>query len=843
MKLLKILLFVVPVLLTSGFSATSEQSAPSSAVVENNSIAASDHFTNNSEITVDALENDEKVKVLFLGSYSIKWLSSPALIDSISDGLIGSKYDVDYQYMNTKDIVYNEAYKEFLKEMYESMFANQDPYDALIVADDDALDFVESNNTQDGELFYNMPAFFVGVNSETNAIAASEKDNVCGLLETLNYKKSLQQVLTLEGDDANHVINYIADSTNTGEANAEAFEKAVGEIDGFYSVNRINPSNMTLKEFENTISAIDADTITYDLSFSQDIDGNTYSANKQQQIYENYANFPLFTNNNFDVYAGKVNYDFTKAGATIAGYVRDYFENGLDLSKVSIILKDMNTYKYNVSELAKYGLKYEVLIDEENTKFDNFGLSFKYEYKNVYELIIILVPFALIILAVLVYYVFRNRKIRIEHRQKLEKLQYASSHDALTGLLQKDSFYKEVTELIKKKSKFALVVINIDNLTEANGYYGRDKGDDIVLSLVNLIKSMPDFNYGFYSSDEEFQIVIPYLKRQELDNFIKKLNAISFSIKLDGINEKLISATAGVSLYPEDAKVGSELLEHAYAAMQYGKTMNKRKIVFYNQTMKGSAAKSHTYNLLIETVKNDEFELFYQPIVNVKTGEIEKFEGLLRIEDKTLSPSVFVPVAEEIGIINIISKKVLKMACEFESKINKLGVKKPISINFSSKQLGDTSFCDYFKEVTSENKIDLRSIELDLTEASLLFEGTGEKEFFDFFNKESIKLSLDDFGTGFSSLDCLFADAIEYVKVDKDLAESLCSNKKTFYRLIDFFHKAHLKVVIEGVETKEIAEICLECNVDYIQGYYFSKPLPERGILSVLNKNYSDIIK
>lgn len=842
MKISKILLLIVPILFTSNFTSTNEQSVSStSSAVVDNSIAASDHYINNSELPETFSETGEKKRVLFLGSYSIKWLSSPALLDEISDGLNVTEYHVDYKYLNTKDIEYNEEYKEFLKETYEIIFANQDPYDAVIIADDDALDFVMSNNSQEGELFYNLPSFFVGVNSEAKALAASEKDNICGLLESTNYKKSLQQVLTIEGNT--DVVNYIADSTNTGEANAQAFEKAVAEVGGFTSINRINPSTMTLEEFEDTLSKIDSKEITYDLSFSRDIDGNSYNASQQQKIYKEYGDFPLFSDNNIESYAGIVRYDFNKAGAMIAEYVNDYFNNELDISKTSIILKDMNSYSYNVSELAKYGLNYESLIDEENTEFSNFGLSFKYEYKNVYELIIIIVPFALIVLAVLVYYVFRNRKIRIEHNQKLEKLKYASSHDALTGLLQRDSFYKEVTELIRNKTRFALVVINIDNLNEANGYYGRDKGDDIVVGLVNLIKSFPGFNYGFYSSDEEFQIVIPYKKRQELDGFVKQLNAISFSIKLDGINEKRISATAGISLYPENALIGSELLEHAYAAMQYGKVLRKHKVVFYNQTMKGSASKAATYNLLIETVKNDEFELFFQPIVDIKTGDIVKFEALLRIEDNDLSPSVFVPVAEEIGLINNISKKVLKMACDFERKMNEHGVDKPISINFSSKQLSDDTFCDFFKEVTNENKVNIKNIELDLTEEALLFEGSGDKAFFEFFNKEGIRLSLDDFGTGFSSLDCLFADAIEYVKVDKDLAEVLCDSKDTFKHLITFFHKANLKVVIEGVETKELVAICLECDADYIQSFYFSKPLSERETLSILTKNYLDIIK
>ena len=842
MKISKILLLIVPILFTSNFTSTNEQSVSStSAAVVDNSVAGSDYYMNNSELNDTFSETGEKKRVLFLGSYSIKWLSSPALLDEISNGLNANEYHVDYKYLNTKDIVYNEEYKEFLKEIYEIIFANQDPYDAVIISDDDALDFVMSNNSQDGELFYNLPCFFVGVNSEEKALQASEKDNICGLLESLNYKKSLQQVLTIEGNT--DVVNYIADSTNTGEANAQAFEKAVAEVGGFTSINRINPSTMTLEEFEDTLSKIDSKEITYDLSFSLDIDGNSYNASQQQKIYSEYGNFPLFSDNNIESYAGTVRYDFNKAGAIIAEYVNDYFKNELDISKTSIILKDMNAYRYNVSELAKYDLNYKSLLDEENTEFVNFGLSFKYEYKNVYELIIIIVPFALIVLAVLVYYVFRNRKIRIEHNQKLEKLEYASSHDALTGLLQKDSFYKEVTELIRHKTRFALVVINIDNLNEANGYYGRDKGDDIVVSLVNLIESFPGFNYGFYSSDEEFQIVIPYKKRQELDGFVKQLNAISFSIKLDGINEKRISATAGISLYPENALIGSELLEHAYAAMQYGKVIRKHKAVFYNQTMKGSASKAATYNLLIETVKNDEFELFFQPIIDIKTGDIAKFEALLRIEDNDLSPSVFVPVAEEIGLINNISKKVLKMACDFERKMNECGVDKPISINFSSKQLSDDTFCDYFKEVTNEGKVNIKNIELDLTEDALLFEGSGDKAFFEFFNKEGISLSLDNFGTGFSSLDCLFADSIEYVKVDKDLAEVLCDSKDTFKKLIAFFHKANLKVVIEGIETKELVAICFECDADYIQGFYFSKPLLERETLSILTKNYLDIIK
>ena len=841
MKISKLLLLAFPILFSSNLAPVNNQNVSTSTIAVNSSTSASNHSVNISESNDIISEDNDKNSVLFLGSYSIKWLSQPELIKGISTVLGDAQYSIDYKYLNTKDIEYNDEYKEFLKETYSVMFADKDPYDAVIISDDDALDFVMSNNSEAGDLFFEMPSFFVGENSATKALTASEKTNVCGLLESINYKKSIEQVLSLAENTG--VINYIADSTNTGEANAESFEKAVEDLGEFSSVNRINPSNMTLQEFEDTLSKIDSSDITYDLSFSQDIDGNKYGSGQQEAIYNKYANFPLFSDNNISSYAGLVHYDFEKAGTIIAGYVNDYLQNGLDISDINIILQDMNTYKYNVSELAKYGLNYENLLSDDDIEFANFGTSFQYEYKNLYELIIIIVPLALIVLIVLSYFVFRNHKIRIDHKQKLESFKYASNHDALTGLLQKDSFYKEVIELMKTKTNFALVVINIDNLNEANEFYGRDKGDDILVNMVNTIKSLPGFNYGFYMSDDEFQIVVPYKTKQELDVFVKQLDEISLSIKIDGIIEKRVSATAGISLYPEDATVGSELLEHAYSAMQYGKTLGKRKIVFYNQTMRASDAKADTYNLLSETIKNNEFELFFQPIVDIKTGELFKFEALLRIEDNTLSPGIFIPIAEETGLINIISKNVVKMACEFEKKMNEAGSVKHISFNFSSKQIIDNTFCNYFKEVADDNKIDIKTIEVEVTEPTLMNDTGEEKAFFEFFKKEGITISLDDFGTGFSSLDCLFADSIEYIKVDKDLAEVLCSDEESFKHLISFFHKANLKAVIEGIETKDQVKICRECNVDYIQGYYFSKPLPETETLNILTKNYLDMIK
>ena len=334
------------------------------------------------------------------------------------------------------------------------------------------------------------------------------------------------------------------------------------------------------------------------------------------------------------------------------------------------------------------------------------------------------------------------------------------------------------------------------------------------------------------------------LNESEVESYAKKLlDLFNKPFKIDN-KQIYITASIGVALYPKDGTDTNTILKNADSAMYKAKELGKNRFALFDPEMYLKLERKTCIERILRTaIENNELSINYQPQYDAQNNEIFGFEALLRLNSKELgfiSPLEFIPIAEECGYITKLSQWVLNESCKQSVKWLNAGYKfKSISINISSVDLQQPDFLENIKDILKNTSINPNIVELEITETVLMQSLDSSINILKKLMDMGIRIALDDFGTGYSSLSYLRKIPISTLKIDKSFIDNITSNKKEesiINNIIQMAHSMDLKVVAEGVETKEQLSILKERNCDYIQGYYFSKPLPASEIEKLLNK-------
>jgi EAL domain-containing protein (putative c-di-GMP-specific phosphodiesterase class I) len=274
-----------------------------------------------------------------------------------------------------------------------------------------------------------------------------------------------------------------------------------------------------------------------------------------------------------------------------------------------------------------------------------------------------------------------------------------------------------------------------------------------------------------------------------------------------------------------------------YSAKRAGRNNYK----FYCDSMQDELMdKKEVEAILRNALKNNGFLLLYQPQVDVDTGLIEGFEALLRIKGYNISPFKFIPVAEDTGLITDIGRWVTKTVVEQIAVWKEKGYNpKPISVNFSSKQLQDFKYAEFLSNILLEKGVESKYFELEITESILLEKTSNTLEFLNTLKNMGVSIALDDFGTGYSSLNYLTFIPVNKIKLDKSLCEKFLklSNVKVMNSIIGLAHSLDLVITAEGIEDMEQYQRLKKGGCDLIQGYLFSKPVKSEEIEMIYNAN------
>lgn len=428
------------------------------------------------------------------------------------------------------------------------------------------------------------------------------------------------------------------------------------------------------------------------------------------------------------------------------------------------------------------------------------------------------------------------------------RLRSLAYYDSLTQLPNRTMLEEELNKQIKqaqeRKQKIAFIYLDIDNLKYINDTMGHDSGDKLIIHIANILSyKIKSPNLIARLNGDEFAIVL--VNVQNVNDIILEINGIFEYLRRPWILDKqefYISASMGVAIYPKHGTDLTTLRQNADTAMFHIKENGKDGFSIFTSDMR---EKTWNYiqmsNQLRTAIQNEEFLLYYQPQIDLNTSSIIGVEALIRWihpEKGFIPPMEFIPFAEETGYISKIGEWVFKTACKQKIKWEEEGYSHiKMSVNLSSKALGQQDLVPSIKHILEECNLDCCDIELEITETAAMDDLEKAIEVLKQLKQLGITIALDDFGTGYSSLTYLHKLPIDILKVDREFIKNIINEDEEVYifkSIVELAHNLNLKVIAEGVETKEQLAFLIKNGCDIGQGYYFSKPIPASEIKMIL---------
>lgn len=433
-------------------------------------------------------------------------------------------------------------------------------------------------------------------------------------------------------------------------------------------------------------------------------------------------------------------------------------------------------------------------------------------------------------------YQYISIRTDITAQKNIKKIAHIAYHDDLTGLPNRRSLTKRLENEIKNRErtgeKFAMFFFDVNRFKNINDGLGHKVGDLFLKEIARRLTEIDIQVESFYRMNgDEFVYVLEDVTL--IDEMAKRIMDVfreSFSFY---DYEFFASISLGISIYPDHGQSVTKLFKTADVAMYTAKEKKGNHSVIYKENMRGTNDRW----LLLETklhkaLRNDLFELHYQPKMNIQTGQIEGAEALIRWTDEDLGympPDQFIPFAEQVGLISSIGRWVLRTASkQIKHWSDHYGVNFRVAVNISPIHIAEADFVTQVQQVIAETSIDCTMLEIEITEMSMLDYNDELMSKIQTLKDMGITIAIDDFGTGYSSLSYLREFPVNSLKIDRTFIQDLTKDQsgvEMVSAIISLAHALNLDVVAEGVEKKEELAILLEQNCEYVQGYYFSKPL------------------
>ena len=420
-----------------------------------------------------------------------------------------------------------------------------------------------------------------------------------------------------------------------------------------------------------------------------------------------------------------------------------------------------------------------------------------------------------------------------------KELYHQSHYDSLTNLPNRQligiRLEQEIKHCLRKDSSMAILFLDLDHFKRVNDTLGHSIGDTLLQEVAMRLKNcVRETDTVARLGGDEFTIMLTgSLDNRDIseiaDNIITTLEK-PFTIKA---HEIFIGTSIGISVYPNDGITGTELFKNADTAMYRVKEQGRGKHLFFEEKMNiEEVERANIERDMRYALERNEFTLHYQPIINIKTSNIVGAEALIRWHHPVrglIPSSTFISVAEETGIIEKIGDWVLHTACKQISlwEDNNVVINR-MAVNVSSRQFIQNNFEERVSSILEETNIEANKLELEITETLLMDERIDSMKTLENLSNKNIHLSIDDFGTGFSSLSYLKRFPVNTLKIDRSFMQDVPTDddaKSIVKSIITLAHTLNLSVIAEGIESKEQLAILYENNCDYAQGFYFSKPL------------------
>jgi diguanylate cyclase (GGDEF)-like protein/PAS domain S-box-containing protein len=437
-------------------------------------------------------------------------------------------------------------------------------------------------------------------------------------------------------------------------------------------------------------------------------------------------------------------------------------------------------------------------------------------------------------------------------QKKIEtRLLHESFYDSLTGLVNRPMFLNLLDKAIARAKRretfsFGLVVLSIDRFRVIKESLGHVLAESLLGAVSKLLlQCLRTEDICARLGGDEFALYLSDV--EDVSDVIRVIERVTVALReplLIESNEVFVTASSGVVLSSRDYANAESMLNDADTAMYRTANDSMQSFTVFNETMQKEAVE----RLKVETdlrkaLARDEFRLYYQPIVALASGEIKAFEALMRWERPEVGlvpPDVFVPLLEHMGLIIQAGEWAIGEACIQTKRWQEQFPKHKelmISVNISPKQLESTNLIAHVQEALTKSGLSAASLKLELTESLLMEKPDVSLRMLEALKKIGVGLSIDDFGTGYSSLAYLNRLPTDYLKIDKSFIREIQENEKgseIVCAIVALAHTLNKQVIAEGVETSQQLALLMQVHCEYVQGYYFSKPIPAKDVEMLL---------
>ena len=802
---------------------------------------------------------EQEKHILVLNSYhrGFKWTDDTvtSFLETLESLSPEHKYVFYIEYLDWK--------KYPTQKNIENMYANlrykygSKPIDLIVATDDKALELAIDYRQ---EQLKNIPIVFTGVSQDSFKLLSNDEENITGVIENIDLEPTIQ-IAKLIKPDFNKIYT-IHDFTESGIAMNKEVSSTVKSIDA--SLNCIALPPMALGDIIASVKELPSDSIVLITTFYRDAQGLIVENSEFASLISKYSNVPVFSLYDFYLGYGVIGgavLQGSKQGELAAKLANDYFDDK-ELKSLTPVVDPKTEVIVDYNEITKY--KVDINKLPKDTVILNKPLSFKESNPEAYYLVMTVIFLLILLVLSLIYYTRRLIRTKRQLESQNEELhdlyeQIYNSEEELKNLVYFDSLTKlpnrialtnDIQEHVKQQESItvALMIIDIDNFKYINDTLGHHFGDEFLIEIAKIFLNLSSQSIRVYRiGGDEFAFLVTASMPQIEMAAQEIMNCFHKPIYMDKIKIHT-TLSMGIAVYPFAGKTVQQLLKNSDIAMYEAKQRGKERYVFFDDVMNYRIIeKTKIEHNLQFALDNKEFMLYFQPQYKTSNDKISGFEALIRWKSRELGmvpPNDFIKIAEESQKIVAIGKWVFVNSCDFASKLIKRGYKDiKVSVNISIVQLIQDDFTDFILATIESKNLDFKLIELEITETVLIRSVQEAYTKLETLRSKGVSISLDDFGTGYSSLSYLQNLPITTLKMDRAFVEDITKNTITENLasfIISMAHKLNLEVIAEGVETELQLDILKKYNCDKVQGYYYSKPVPEEQAFLLLENKGVD---
>ncbi|OGP30873.1 MAG: hypothetical protein A2038_07435 [Deltaproteobacteria bacterium GWA2_57_13] len=448
----------------------------------------------------------------------------------------------------------------------------------------------------------------------------------------------------------------------------------------------------------------------------------------------------------------------------------------------------------------------------------------------------------------------RSIRYAIERKQSEKYISYLAYHDTLTNLPNRRLLLDRLEQALalerRNQSTLALVFLGLDDFKHINDTLGHSAGDELLKSVAARLRGcVRQSDTIARIGGDEFAMILPDIDRPDDARIFaeKILSALEAPFYVAG-EELFVTASVGISLFPDDAREAEALLRNADVAMYRSKRIEGNTSSFYSRSVDSRTTERLVLSSdLRRAIERGELLVHYQPLVDLESGRTTAFEALARWQHPVLGlipPTVFIPLAEETGLITRVGAWVLRSACLEACRWQDEGLRSiGVSVNLSSQQFNQAGLLDTVIQVLEETGMEPSLLELELTESGIMRNPESAITTLSGLRSLGVRIHVDDFGTGYSSLSHLKRLPIDGLKIDRSFVmdatrESIDAG--IVRAIITMAHGLKMQVTAEGVTMKSQVDFLRELSCDRAQGFYFSPPLPRPALAKMIEPFFSE---